>query len=73
MLRVVAMAALIFCGSVLSAHDSKPEFRVIAFFTGKEDPAHLSFLREAEQWFPQMAAKHHFRYDTTSNWRRWSF
>ncbi len=44
-------------------------FRVIAFFTGKEDPAHISFLREAEQWFPQMAAKYHFRYDTTSNWR----
>src|SRR6185436_3761351 len=29
----------------------KPAFRVIAFFTGKEDQAHISFLREAERWF----------------------
>lgn len=45
-----------------------PEFRVIAFFTGKEDDAHISFLHEAERWFPVMAARYHFAFDTTSNW-----
>ena len=53
---------------VLSACTREPAFRVIAFFTGKEDPAHISFLREAERWFPRVAAQHNFRFDTTSNW-----
>jgi len=53
---------------VLGACAREPAFRVIAFFTGKEDAAHISFLREAEQWFPAQAQQHHFRFDTTSNW-----
>jgi hypothetical protein len=31
--------------------------------------AHISFVREANQWFPRMAAQYHFTYDTTSNWQ----
>jgi hypothetical protein len=46
----------------------KTQFKVIAFYTGKEDLAHISFVHEANLWFPQMAAKYHFGYDTTSNW-----
>ncbi|WP_233268715.1 ThuA domain-containing protein [Mucilaginibacter lacusdianchii] len=44
-------------------------FKVIAFFTGKNDLAHISFVNEANRWFPEIAKKHHFTYDTTSNWR----
>jgi hypothetical protein len=47
----------------------KPTFKVIAFFTAKNDLAHISFVHEANQWFPQMAAQHQFTYDTTSNWQ----
>lgn len=61
------IAPLLCCGSTLSAQ-STPSFSVIAFFTGKLDSAHISFLRESEQWFPAQAARYHFRYDTTSNW-----
>ena len=43
-------------------------FSVIAFFTGKKDAAHISFLHEAVQWFPAMAERYHFRFDTTSDW-----
>ena len=46
----------------------KPAFRVIAFFTAKQDQAHISFVRESERWFPAAAAKYNFSYDTTSNW-----
>ncbi len=46
----------------------EPEFNVIAFHTGKEDPAHISFVREANQWFLKMAAQHHFTYTATTNW-----
>ena len=40
-------------------------FKVIAFFTGKNDQAHVSFVKEANRFFPKMAEKHHFQYDTT--------
>ena len=52
----------------LSGCARAPAFSVIGFFTGKEDAAHISFLHEAEQWFPKVAAKNNFRFDTTSNW-----
>ena len=44
-------------------------FRVIAFFTGRNDLAHIDFVREANQWFPRQAAAQGFVYDTTSNWQ----
>jgi hypothetical protein len=44
-------------------------FRVIAFFTAKHDQAHISFVAEANQWFPTMGSQHEFTYDTTSNWK----
>src|SRR5213594_1001823 len=68
-LKAMCIAGLIWCCTALSAHNGKPAFRVIAFFTAQQDPAHISFVHEAERWFPEMAAKYHFSYDTTSNWR----
>jgi hypothetical protein len=67
-LKSLGLAALVLGCAPLTARYAKPDFRVIGFFTGKEDQAHLSFLREAEKWFPAMAAKYNFGYDTTSNW-----
>ncbi|HEY9510106.1 MAG TPA: ThuA domain-containing protein [Verrucomicrobiae bacterium] len=51
-----------------SSEAAEPLFNVIAFYTGKEDPAHISFVSEANQWFPRMAAQHHFKYEATTNW-----
>src|SRR6478672_450660 len=67
--EAVTLAAVCACAS-LNANTRKPAFRVIGFFTGKEDQAHVSFLHEAERWFPEVAAKYGFRFDTTSNWRK---
>ncbi len=39
-----------------------PAFRVIAFYTAKYDPAHISFVHEANRRFPEMAKKYHFSY-----------
>lgn len=52
----------------LSAQRTHPKFKVIAFFTGKEDLAHISFVHEANKWFPKMAEKYDFIYDSTNNW-----
>lgn len=45
-----------------------PKFKVIAFYTGKNDQAHVSYVHEANQWFPKMADKYGFSYDSTANW-----
>ena len=64
---------MVFCAvglnfSTLKAQNPAPQFRVIAFYTGKEDLAHISFVHEANEWFPKMAAKYHFAYEATTNW-----
>src|SRR5260370_39828197 len=67
-LKALSIAVLISGCSALNANNSNPHFRVLAFFTAKQDQAHISFVNEANRWFPEMAAKYHFSYDTTSNW-----
>ena len=68
-LRALGIAALISTCSVLNANNRHPKFRVIAFFTAKQDQAHISFVNEARSWFPEMAAKYNFTYDSTSDWQ----
>lgn len=48
---------------------NNPKFKVIAFYTPSlGDKAHVSFSRECNRWFPKMAEKHGFQYDSTANW-----
>lgn len=53
----------------LPAQCQSSKFKVIAFFTAKNDAAHISFVHEANRWFPQIASKYHFTYDSTSDWK----
>ena len=48
--------------------DPAPAFKVIAFYTGKQDLAHISYVHEANRWFPQIAKQYHFSYEATDNW-----
>lgn len=50
------------------AQQHKKSFRVIAFYTAQHDPAHISFVHEANKWFGEMAQQYHFSYDSTNNW-----
>lgn len=43
-------------------------FNVIAFYTGKNDLAHISFVNEANQWFPREAKQYGFTYTSTNDW-----
>ena len=54
----------------ISANSQKkdPKFKVIAFYSAKNDLAHISFVHEANKWFPQMGALYNFSYDSTDNW-----
>ncbi|WP_288428891.1 ThuA domain-containing protein [uncultured Spirosoma sp.] len=67
-LRRFLLCLLLLLLSICSQAQQKQAFRVIAFFTAKNDQAHISFVQEANRWFPQLAAQHGFQYDSTSDW-----
>jgi len=68
--RGIALGALVLCSASINAQSPAPQFKVVAFYTGKNDPAHVSFVHEANRWFPQMAAKYNFSYEATTNWNQ---
>jgi len=52
----------------LYGQSERIDFRVLAFYTAKNDPAHISFVHEANRWLSQMGAIYHFQYDSTQDW-----
>lgn len=52
----------------LQAQKKKTAFKVLAFFTAKEDPAHISFVHEANRWFFNAGKENGFEYDSTNDW-----
>ena len=68
-MKIIRLLKIWMCVAFLgtSIHAAE-KFKVIAFYTGKDDLAHISFVHEANQWFPQMAAKYNFSYTATTNW-----
>ena len=50
------------------AQNNLPHFKVITFYTAKNDAAHISYVHEANRWFPKIALKYNFIYDSTNNW-----
>ena len=56
--------------AILNAQTPAPQFKAIAFYTTKSEPAHISFMREANRWFPQMGTKYNFTYEATTNWNQ---
>jgi hypothetical protein len=67
-----AVAIAVACLAGLAAHQSPlaPRFSVLAFYTGRQDLAHISFLQEANRWFPEVARAHNFQYESTIDWTR---
>ncbi|MYX97837.1 1,4-beta-xylanase [Streptomyces sp. SID486] len=43
-------------------------FRVLALYNGTWDAAHISFVHEANSWFPQQAAANGFTYTASNDW-----
>lgn len=60
--------SLLLMSSVVCAQKSHPKFKVIAFYTGKNDRAHVSFVHEANRWFTNIAKQYRFSYDSTNDW-----
>ncbi len=58
--------------AINAVHSKASKFNVIAFYTAKNDKAHISFVHEANKWFSKMAIKNNFAYDSTDNWNNLS-
>lgn len=67
LILLIVLGIFYFSALQVKAQDH-PKFKVIAFYTAKEDQAHISFVHEANKFFPKMAAKYNFAYDSTKNW-----
>jgi len=64
---VACLSVFLFIASNAQNKKSTP-FKIIAFYTAKNDLAHIDFVKEAHQWFRKQGEKYNFRYDSTSNW-----
>jgi hypothetical protein len=67
--QTITLILVLFC-LVCSAQEQKknPDFKVVAFFTAKNDQAHISYVHEANRWFAKVASTYNFTYDSTNNW-----
>ena len=54
---------------VKAGNHSHPN-KIIAFYTAKNDQAHISFVNEANQWFSKIGSKHRFQYTATNDWSK---
>jgi uncharacterized protein len=64
------LALVLTCSCTPSAtkEGSTASFNAMAFYTAKNDKAHISFVHEANKWFSAFADSAGFRYDSTDNW-----
>jgi hypothetical protein len=70
-IRRIAQAIVLFAAALCLASSLEaqtPSFKVIAFYNGNFDAAHISFVNEANPWFTQLAAQNGFSYTATNNW-----
>lgn len=67
-LFIAGFAAFASMAFLHSGADERPKFKVIAFYTQRNDLAHISFVHEANKWFPKMAVRYDFVYDSTNDW-----
>jgi hypothetical protein len=58
---------LLFISNIHAQHHGS-KFKVIGFYTARNDQAHISFVHEANKWFSKMSQKNNFSYDSTNQW-----
>ena len=63
-------AAYLSLTSLTYSHKTKQAFNVVAFYTAKNDRAHMSFVHEANRWLSSISEQYNFKYDSTNDWRK---
>jgi hypothetical protein len=69
-IQVMLVIIISVCFSKLPASHHAPHFKVIAFYTARNDKAHISFVHEANKWFLKWGGIYNFSYDSTNNWNK---
>ncbi|GHH76478.1 hypothetical protein GCM10018793_22250 [Streptomyces sulfonofaciens] len=72
LLRLLALVAVVLGVQAGPAHSAQAatSFKVLAFYDGTYDAAHISFDHEANAWFPQAGAQNGFTYTSTTDWSK---
>jgi hypothetical protein len=61
---------LLFALTLTNVKAQTPKFKVLAFYNGTFDAAHINFVKEARVWYPQLAAANGFSWESTNDWSR---
>ncbi|MBU2665139.1 RICIN domain-containing protein [Actinoplanes bogorensis] len=69
--RALVLALLAVAALATPAQAATP-FKVLAFYNGTWDAAHIDFDKEARDWFPQAGAQNGFTWEATTDWSRLS-
>ena len=64
------LLALCFLSCSGASQDRTGNRDILALYTGKYDPAHVSFVREANIWFKDLADTHGFTYTSSQDWNK---
>ncbi len=67
-IREILILGIFLCVSLSCRANERCTFKVLAFYTAKNDAAHISFVREANTWFSKTGHKFNFCYEATDNW-----
>lgn len=67
---LILLFALCITVSSFAQSSKHKTFHVIAFYTARADQAHISWVHEANKWFPEMGRKYNFTYDSTRDWTK---
>src|SRR4051812_45357783 len=70
-IRALALLIVCFC-FVTGLRAQTPKFKVLAFYNGTFDAAHINFVQEARVWYPQLASQNGFSWESTNDWSRLS-
>lgn len=69
-MKQVSILVFVWLFTTSNAIGRHADFRILAFYTARNDQAHISFVREANTWFAIQGSKHHFAYHSTDDWSR---
>ena len=69
-IKIIFCLIFLFMHSSSQAQGVNKKFKVIAFYTAQKDLAHISFVHEANRWFPKVAKQNNFSYDSTNDWTK---
>jgi len=65
---LLAIVSSFLITTVEAQKPAEKPIRVVAFYTAKNDRAHISFVHQANRWFSAAGKKNNFSYDSTDRW-----